>query len=243
MGVLHKGTRGIFGGPAKVRKSLAAMDLGLSVATGTPWLKWPTMKGKVLYVDYELLEATFADRLKLIKAAKIEKGQDLDFSDFNHLSLTEHFIAFQQLAPTLVSRLKGQNYSLVIIDDLYKALGGRSESSQKAVKEFCSQVGNLSKQTGAAVLVVHHSPKGRINDKPLVDRFAGSGMLTRDAFTLIGLTRHAEPEYVKLEFELRNFPEQPAVALEWKGGGFEVSDNIDLAGVGGQVGRQTGKAV
>ena len=60
-------------------------------------------------------------------------------------------------------------------------------------------------------------------------------MLTRDAFTLIGLTRHAEPEYVKLEFELRNFPEQPAVALEWKGGGFEVSDNIDLAGVGGQV--------
>ena len=134
MGVLHKGTRGVFGGPPKVRKSWAAIDLGLSVATGTSWLKWPTLKGKVLYVDYELLEATFKERLLLIEAAEIENGQDLDFSDFDHLSLTEHFVSFQELLPTLVDRLKGQNYSLVIIDDLYKALGGGSESSPKAVK-------------------------------------------------------------------------------------------------------------
>ena len=177
IGVLRKGTRGVFGGPPKVRKSWAAMDLGLSVATGTPWLKWPTVKGKVLYVDYEQTEADFKDRLLLIEAAKSEKGQDMEFSDFINVSLTEDFVAFEEPAPMLIDQLEGQNYSLVIIDDLYKALGGKSENSPKAVREFCSMVGNLSERTGVAVLVVHHSPKGKINDKPLVDRFAGSGYL------------------------------------------------------------------
>ena len=229
MGVLYKGTRGVLGGPPKARKSMAAVDLGLSVATGTPWLRWPTIKGKVMYVDYEQPEAMSKQRLLLIEAAKIEKGQDLDFSNFINVSFPGQPKPFKELLPVLLERLKAQTFSLLIIDDLYTALGGRSENSPAAIKEFCALIANLSRQTGVAVLVIHHSPKGKINDKPLVDRFAGSGFLTRDAFTLIGLTRYYNPPYAKLEFMLRGFPDQPAVALDWNGAIYDISDKIDLA--------------
>jgi RecA-family ATPase len=218
----------VLAGAPKVGKSWAALDLGMSVATGTPWLKWPTVKGRVAYVDYELMEPIFRNRMQLVQAAKLEKFENLDFSNFEVSNMCGKHLPFETVLQTLISRSQVQRYSLIIIDPLYQATGGRGENSPNAINDLCSRMCELSKQTSAAVLLVHHFSKGRKRDVPLVDRFAGSGMLTRDAFTLIGLTKHNEPDYVKLEFELRNFPEQPAVALQRKSVVFEVSDEIDL---------------
>ena len=235
LGILHKGTRGVLGGVPKVGKSWAALDLAMSVATGTPWLKWPTVAGKVLYVDYELLEPVFANRMRDMQAAKVQKFENLDFANFQVMNLCGNPVPFQALVHTLVSRLKGQNYSLIIIDPLYQATGGKGENSPNAINQLCTLLGTLSKQTGAAVLLVHHFSKGKNTDKPLVDRFAGRQYLTRDAFTLIGLTKYPEPNCVKLEFELRNFPEQAAVVLERQPPTFTIRDDIDLGALEEQV--------
>ncbi len=234
MGVLHKGTRAMLGGVPKVGKSWAALDLAMSVATGTPWLKWPTVAGKVLYVDYELLEPVFANRMRAMQAAKVQEFDDLNFANFEVMNLCGNPVPFQTLVHTLVKRLKGQNYSLIIIDPLYQATGSKGENSPNAINQMCTLLGILSKQTGAAVLLVHHFSKGKNTDKPLVDRFAGRQYLTRDAFTLIGLTKYPEPNCVKLEFELRNFPEQAAVVLERQPPTFTIRDDVDIAALDGQ---------
>ena len=94
-GILHKGTRGVLAGPPKSGKSWALLDLGMSVATGTPWLNWvPTMKGKVLYVNYEIMEAAFANRVRSVKAAKVEDHGPLDFSDFDIVTIRGQTMPF-----------------------------------------------------------------------------------------------------------------------------------------------------
>ena len=236
MGILHKGTRGVLGGVPKVGKSWAALDLAMSVATGTPWLKWPTVEGKVLYVDYELLEPVFANRMRDMQAAKVQTFGNLDFANFQVMNLCGNPVPFQALVHTLVSRLKGQNYSLIIINPLYQ-----SDRRQRRIQPQCHQstvhlAGNpVQTYRGGPYSWFIISPKGKNNDKPLVDRFAGRQYLTRDAFTLIGLTKYSEPNCVKLEFELRNFPEQAAVVLERQPPTFTIRDDIDLAAVEGQV--------
>lgn len=53
-GVLHQGAKMVLGGPSKARKSWSLIDLTLSVATGAAWWGFPTRRGRVLYLNFEL---------------------------------------------------------------------------------------------------------------------------------------------------------------------------------------------
>ena len=56
-GLLHQGTKAILGGSSKTGKTWLLMDLAISVASGTPFLSWPTTAGRVLFVNMEIQEA------------------------------------------------------------------------------------------------------------------------------------------------------------------------------------------
>ena len=64
-GVLHRGAKMVLGGGSKTFKTWTLIDLAISVATGTSWLgKFPTKRGRVLYINLELQGAFFAKRLR-----------------------------------------------------------------------------------------------------------------------------------------------------------------------------------
>ena len=87
-GVIHRGSRGVLAGPPKSGKSYVLLDLGASVATGSPWLNtWKTAKGRVLYADLEIMEAALAARVRRIKEAKVEAFGLLDFGNLEVVSL------------------------------------------------------------------------------------------------------------------------------------------------------------
>src|SRR5579872_6062476 len=62
-GVLHQGLKGMLASSSKAGKTWLLLDLAMSVATGTHWLRWPTAKGKVLFVNFEISQAFFKKRL------------------------------------------------------------------------------------------------------------------------------------------------------------------------------------
>ena len=77
-GVLHQGSKMVIGGGSKSFKTWTLLDLALSVATGVPWWGFETTKGKVLYVNFEIQDAFFQERVESIVAAKdvqVERGQ------------------------------------------------------------------------------------------------------------------------------------------------------------------------
>ena len=44
----------------------------MSVAAGIPWLGFKTAKGRVLYVNFELMEAALAERIRMLRAGLLE---------------------------------------------------------------------------------------------------------------------------------------------------------------------------
>lgn len=76
-GILHQGSKMILGSSSKAGKTWTLIDLGLSVAYGRKWLGFATTQGPVLYVNLEIQEAFFADRIRTVagvKAITLERG-------------------------------------------------------------------------------------------------------------------------------------------------------------------------
>ena len=65
-GVLHKGSKAIYGGPSKAFKTWTLIDMGLAVSTGGDWLGFSTTPGRVLYINFELQEFGIHRRLHAI---------------------------------------------------------------------------------------------------------------------------------------------------------------------------------
>jgi len=235
-GTLHRGTKGVLVGPSKVGKSWAALGLGMSVATGTAWVNRKTAKGKVLYVNWEIMEVAFADRIRQVRQAMIEEHGELEFDNFEVETMRGTQVPFGEYIEKLIVRLEGKNYALIIIDPFYKGMVGKDENRASSVNPMCALLDKLAKCTGAAVLLVHHYPKGKQSDKPIIDRLAGSGVIARDADTIIAFTEHQHDNCLTMEFVLRNFAEQPAVVVERKFPRLVIRKDLDPTEVQGAKG-------
>jgi 5S rRNA maturation endonuclease (ribonuclease M5) len=211
-GVLHQGLKAVLGSNAKARKTWILLDAAISIATGTKFWKWDTQKGKVLYINFEIPRAFIRSRIKRLCEAK---GID-DVSNLDVWTLRGHAAPFWRLLPALLDKIKAGNYSLVIIDPIYKGLGGRDENSAGDIGELCNELERLAVQTGAAVLYAAHFSKGNQAAKDAIDRISGSGVFGRDADSLIILTKHETPDAYAVDLILRNLPEQAGFVVKWE---------------------------
>jgi hypothetical protein len=96
-------------------------DLGISVATGEEWLGYPTEKGRVLYVNFELPAAFFAKRIQTICD---ERQLKLEPEMFSVLNLRGHVADWARLR----QQIPPGQYVLLIIDPSYKLLLWREEN-------------------------------------------------------------------------------------------------------------------
>ena len=124
-GLIHQGTKVVLGGSSKVGKTWILLYLAFCVATGNPFLRWATRKGRVLFINFEILAAFMKERLEtLMQHLAVNPPDNLDV--WNLRGFTGNFEA---LMAEIVRRIADENYALIIFDPFYKLTNGRSENA------------------------------------------------------------------------------------------------------------------
>jgi len=186
VGLLHKGSKMVIGGPSKAKKTWLLMDLAQSISTGTKWLDvFETKQGRVLYVNLEIHKPFARKRMLAIKKAKgITKTND----NLDMLNLRGHAAPAEELIPKIMRKARRRNYSAIIIDPTYKVLGDRDENSAGDITDMLNEFEKLAAKLSVSVIFVDHFAKGNSNKKEVIDRISGSGVFARDPDTIMMMT-------------------------------------------------------
>tara|TARA_Y100000310_G_scaffold193641_1_gene193599 strand:+ start:6101 stop:6844 length:744 start_codon:yes stop_codon:yes gene_type:complete len=156
-GILYEQTKMVlFGGP-KLGKSILAQQLSFCLSIGIPWLGYNTQPSKVLYVQSEISERLFKDRVEsmgqTLRLVQIPP-QNLLFSTITGFHL-DHSTASQQLHQ-VVAKHQPQ---VLILDPKYKLV---SSNDENAIVRFTDTVDSLIHNYQIAVVVIDHSRKPKM---------------------------------------------------------------------------------
>jgi hypothetical protein len=234
-GILYgKGTM-MLSGPSKSRKTYTFLDLGLSVATGTAWLGFPTKQAGVIYLNFELSEHSFCARLVDICAAK-GVPPPANFRSFN---LRGRRATMGLLAAELPRLIRTHSAGLVILDPWYKiaAQSGAEENSNDGQARILAEAERIATANGAALVVGHHFAKGDASAKNSIDRAAGAGAMARWGDVIATLSEHKEPDAMTLEMHLRDFAPVSPIVLRWDQPLWRRDDSLDPANLKRPAGR------
>ena len=212
-GLFHRGGKMVLGGGSKTFKTWTLLDLAVSVAAGEPWLSCKTSKGKVLYLNFEIQPGFFQRRIQAIADAK-------------YITLAQHTLevwnlrgwatSYVDLLPRIRERIKDANYSLIVLDPIYKLYGDTDENSAGAVAQLMNALEMVTVDSGASVAFGAHYAKGNAAGKEAIDRISGSGVFARDPDTILNFTRHEEAEAFSVEATLRNHKPIEPFVVRWQ---------------------------
>jgi hypothetical protein len=235
-GILHKGSKLALGGNSKAYKTWLLLDLAVAVATGTDWLGFPTTKGKVLYVNFEIQPQAWQRRIASVTKAQ---GVELKPGQIQLWNLRGHAADFRDLIPKIIARAKTEGFSLVVLDPIYKLYGGTAdENSARDIAELLNMVERLTVDTGAAVAYANHFAKGNASGKEAQDRISGSGVFARDPDSLIIFTAHETEGAFTVETVLRNFAPVAPFVVQWNFPLMERAGDLDPADLKQVAGRR-----
>ena len=211
-GLLHEGCKMVLAGGSKSFKSWSLIDLGLSICNGLEWWGNRCEKGRVLYINFELIEGFFEQRLMTISKAKGVQMTD----DFIYWSLRGKCYELDVLTKILTARAQHMGkIDLIIVDPIYKALGHYDENSAGDMGHLMNEVEKLASTLKAAVVFGAHFSKGSQNHKNAIDRVAGSGVFARDPDAILTMTGHEDQGSYIVESELRYLAPLPPFVTTW----------------------------
>lgn len=150
--VFHGGEVIILWGESQAGKTALLLDMVAAVASGSDWAGHPVTQTNVIYVALEgqLGLRTRVQALEHDRGGVHQKGIRYVFDACNVAS-TEDVDALA------VTALKHQA-KFIVIDTLSASLAGTAEeNSNSAMAGMIANVQRLTRMTGAAVLLVHHS--------------------------------------------------------------------------------------
>jgi len=232
-GFLHQGLKGVLGSSSKARKTWILLNLGLAVSEGKDFWGKETIKGKVLYINFEIPRSFMRSRVVTLR-----KCMGLSSSPNFHIwNLRGKAAPLWKLLDDFIRRVKREQYSLVIIDPIYKSLGDREENAAEDVAQICNEMERIAVETGCAVVYAAHFSKGNQAGKEAIDRISGSGVWARDADSLMIMTKHESDDCYTIEPVLRNLPEQPPFVVRWQYPLMTIDSELDpeaLKKVGGR---------
>lgn len=163
-------------GPPGTGKSLLALDWGLCIRSGRPWISHQSASGAVVYVAAEG-SAGIGQRLRAWRDYQaVNEPIDLRFVT-EALPLMDSVEVDRFLAQ--VDTL-GEPPALVVLDTLARCLVGGDENSARDVGLLIDGADRIRKETGATVLVLHHTTKAGDTER-------GSSALRGAVDTMLGL--------------------------------------------------------
>ena len=149
---------GVFG-LSNVGKSFVTVDLACSIASGTEFFGHQVKQGPVLYIAGEGHRGI----TKRVKAWAAVRGVDLSTAPL-HISEAaiplrdKDALASLQTEIDEITAAHGSP-ALIVVDTLNRNFGGGNENSTEDMTGFVAGKDALRQQTGACVLVVHHTSK------------------------------------------------------------------------------------
>jgi RecA-family ATPase len=222
--LLHQGSKMTIAGTSKSNKTWALMDLALSIATGSEWWGFKTYKSRVCYINLELQEGFFADRLKALcehKNAYPEPGW------FKILNRRGHAEPIEALRKRFTTLLKAGYFRVIFVDPVYKVLGQRNENDAGDIATLLNELEAIAVDTDAAIIFAAHYSKGQQWMKESIDRISGSGVFARDADTTLTMTVHEESDCFSIDTTLRNLAPTKSFVVRWNYPMFVRDDEQD----------------
>jgi RecA-family ATPase len=182
-GILRQGHKMLLVSSSKAGKTFALIELAIAIAEGRRWIGFRCKQGRVLYLNLELDEASFDDRMKRVyEAMDIEKKHP---ENIDIVHLRGKIEKLDKLVPQINRTLKAKEYMAVILDPTYK-LGIGDENAADQVASFCNAIDRIA-NSGVSVIYAHHHSKGAQGSKASMDRASGSGVFARDADALLDM--------------------------------------------------------
>ena len=190
-GILRRGHKMMVSGASKSGKSFMLIELALSLASGVPWLGYECEVCKVLYVNLEISEPSFAHRIECVSDALNIDMKTIN-DNFKIINLRGTSVALAKMSGALIGTILTEDaetdkpFSALILDPIYKISNGE-ENSAKDVGDFCHELDRIAAATGASIIYSHHHSKGDQGYKSAQDRASGSGVFARDADAMIDM--------------------------------------------------------
>jgi hypothetical protein len=186
-GLLVEGGLSTIYGPPGTSKTFVALDLALHIAHGMEWFGRRTVEGGVLYVSGE----GASGMLLRMKAWRQEKG-DGTRAPFVLVPSSVNLYDEEGEADVLIDDVKahgaalGVPIRLIVLDTLSRMIGSGDEDKARDINMVVQRAEQVQRETGAHVLIVHHSGKDR-------DRgMRGSNALLGAVDASIEVSRHEE---------------------------------------------------
>lgn len=158
-GLLERGTLAAIYGPSNVGKSTAGLDIGLTVARKVAWRGMRTSGGLVVYIG---LESAAGLRRRVIAYQKHHGiGPVAHFCDIGESVRLLDVADIERVlaAVRAAEREAGTECVLIVLDTLARAIAGGDENDGRDMGALVGACDRLRHETGATVLIVHHSGK------------------------------------------------------------------------------------
>lgn len=155
-GVIPEAGEVVVFGPSGSGKSFATLDLAMCIVRGEPWQGRKTQQGRVIYVAAEGA-GSYRQRLQAYEGHHRFDASNAPFhlvQEAINLTDSEDVARVVDLAKSLPTPP-----ALVIVDTLARSMAGADENSSTDMGKAVAGAGTIREQTGATVLLVHHSGK------------------------------------------------------------------------------------
>lgn len=146
-------------------KTFVAMDIALHVALGWDWRGRKVKRAGVLYLA---LEGGLLGSARRIAAFRRHHRRDIDDDvPFAVVPSAVNLLAPEVDVEDLITEVRrlsacmAEPIALIVVDTLSRALAGGRENTPEDMGSFVRNVDRLRQETGAHVLIVHHSGKDR----------------------------------------------------------------------------------
>ena len=233
-GILHTGSKMSIGGASKSFKTWSLLDIAISISTGSDWLQFHTTQSKVLFMNFEIQDFSWQTRLNKVADAKnVELNENLILCNMRGLAED-----FRTLIPKLIRRCESEQFSVIILDPIYKIYGNTDENSARDTAALLNALEELATTTGAGIIFAAHFAKGNAAGKNAIDRISGSGVFARDPDSILVFTEHEQESAFTIEPILRNFQTVPAFPVRWKFPLMEMATDLDPSKLKQAAGRK-----